>query len=131
MTECLIVEDNPLNWMILKKQANNLGLQVTVCTDGLDALEHCLRHPLPKLILLDGTMPKMDGVSFLKKMRKLAGGEVPYVVFCSSSLDHQGVADALDAGAECHFPKPITRDQLVYALKQVQHRIAQQKQYNS
>lgn len=122
MTHCLIVEDNPLNWKILESQALRLGLQVTVCTNGLEALTYCTGHPLPELILLDGSMPEMDGVSFLRQMRKLPGGDLPYVVFCSSSFDREEVGVALAAGAECHFPKPVARDQILYALKQVQNR---------
>ena len=122
MTTCLIVEDNPLNWKVMENQALRLGLQVTVCTNGREALDHCQRHPLPELVLLDGSMPEMDGVSFLREMRALPRGIEPYVVFCSTSLDHEHVSIALDVGAECHFPKPISRDQIIYAIKQVQHR---------
>ena len=122
MTTCLIVEDNPLNWRILESQAQRLGLKVTVCTNGLEAVAHCEKYPLPQLVLLDGTMPEMDGVAFLRHMRGLPGGHEPYVVFCSSSFDREEVGMALNAGAECHFPKPISRDQIVYAIKQVHNR---------
>jgi two-component system, chemotaxis family, chemotaxis protein CheY len=124
MVNCLIVEDNPLNWMIMQNQATKLGLQVTVCTNGLEAIDYCKQNAMPELILLDGYMPEMDGISFLREMREMPNGKKPYVVFCSSSLDIADVTRALDIGAECHFPKPITRDQIVYAIKQVEARIA-------
>ncbi len=122
MTTCLIVEDNPLNWMIMEKHAAKLGLDVSVCVNGVEALNHCNSHPMPELILLDGSMPEMDGISFLKHMRALPNGNKPYVVFCSSSLDHDEVRLALEVGAECHFPKPISGDQIAYALKQIEYR---------
>jgi len=122
MLSCLIIEDNPLNYMIMEGQAVRLGLKVNVCTNGREALEYCLSNKLPELIFLDGYMPEMDGVSFLKKLRKLPSGGEPYVVFCSSSLHMDDVIKALDEGAECHFPKPITADQITYAMKQVEKR---------
>jgi len=122
MTTCLIAEDNPLNWMIMQSQALKLGLHVVVCTNGADALTYCQNNQLPELILLDGYMPQMDGSVFLQHLRQLPGGDMPYVVFCSSSLEQEDVGLVLDQGAECHFPKPITRDQIVYAIKQVEQR---------
>lgn len=122
MVHCLIVEDNPLNWMIMQNQATKLGLKVTVCINGKEALEHCNANPMPELILLDGYMPEMDGVEFIGHLRNMPHGDYPYIVFCSSSLDWIDVTKALDLGAHCHFPKPISRDQIVYALKQIEDR---------
>ena len=124
MLHCLIVEDNPLNSMIMKKQVGQLGLDANIVTNGLEALDYCHNNPMPELILLDGYMPKMDGVAFLQQLRQLPSGNRPYVVFCSSSLDVIDVTKALDMGAECHFPKPITSDQITYAMKQAQARRA-------
>ena len=81
MLRCLIVEDNPLNWMILKKQAEQMGLQVDVATNGQEALDYCHNNPLPQLIVLDGYMPEMDGVTFMKLLRKLPDGDKPYIIF--------------------------------------------------
>ena len=106
----------------MQNQAIKLGLRVTVCTNGREALDHCTQNPMPELVLLDGYMPEMDGITFLRQMRQLPNGAQPFVVFCSSSLDQKDVGIALDVGAECHFPKPISRDQIIYALKQVQNR---------
>lgn len=127
MMQCLIVEDNPLNWMIMQRQANTLGMQVSICTNGVEALNYCRQNRLPELILLDGYMPEMDGVSFLRQLRRLPNGREPYVVFCSSSLELQDVSKALDEGAECHFPKPISRDQITYAKKQAENRKEQRR----
>ena len=123
MLNCLIVEDNPLNLRIMQSQAHKLGLNVHICTNGVEALNFCRTNPMPPLIILDGSMPEMDGVTFLHHMRALPQGDIPYVVFCSASLERHEVAEALDVGAECHLPKPITRDQLTYAVKQAQNRM--------
>lgn len=111
----------------MQNQVSKLGLRTQICTNGREAIEYCRKNPMPELVLLDGYIPEMDGVSFLRELRLMPGGEKPYVVFCSSSLDRVDVAEALDVGAECHFPKPITRDQIVYAIKQVQNRFDRQR----
>lgn len=126
MLRCLIVEDNPINWMILERLAAQQGMAVSVCHNGVEALEHCRLTGFPDLVLLDGIMPEMDGITFLKFLRDMPGGAQPYVVFCSSSLDRADVTIALDLGAECHFPKPVTRDQIVYAMHQAAQRRTRQ-----
>ena len=122
MIHCLIVEDAPVNWMVMQNQLAKLGVQATVCTDGQQALIHCQTQPMPALILLDGYMPGMDGISFLKILRAMPGGEKPYVLFCSSSLDKSSVDEALACGADCHFPKPIRQEHLISVLKEVMER---------
>ena len=125
MLQCLIIEDAPLNYRIMQGQISKMGIQVDICTNGREALEYCLRcSQLPELILLDGCMPEMDGVSFLRHLRQLPGGHRPYVVFCASSDDGVDIVTALDQGAQCHFPKPLTRDQIAYALYQTKKRRA-------
>lgn len=122
MLTCLIVEDNPVNWMIMQNQLKKLGLRADICMDGHEALEYCQKQRIPHLILLDGYMPGMDGITFLKALRAMPGGAAPFVLFCSSSLDRVDVAEALRCGADCHFPKPISREQMLLALEQARIR---------
>lgn len=117
--ECLIVEDNPVNWMIMQNQLKKLGLASTVCSNGREALDYCASHPLPPLILLDGTMPVMDGITFLKHFCKLPGQRTTVVVFCSSSLDLPDVQKALEIRADCHFPKPLTPEHWQWVAKAI------------
>jgi CheY-like chemotaxis protein len=116
------VEDSELNARILKNQATKLGLEVKLCENGQIALEYCKKHPMPELVLLDGSMPEMDGHTFLKEMRQLPDGDQPYVVFCSCSMEPEAVVEVMDSGAECYFPKPVSRDQIIYALQQALNR---------
>lgn len=119
---CLIVEDNPVHYTILQNQMIKLGLAVTVCVNGAEALDYCHRHVLPELIVLDGYMPQMDGITFLKKLRAMPNGLRPFVLFCSSSLDCISVDEALAEGADCHYPKPIAQEQLHHVMQQLSER---------
>lgn len=121
MYRCLIVEDNPVNYMIMQNQMAKFGLRADICENGREAVEYCRAFGMPQLVMLDGYMPEMDGLDFLKWLRAQPDGEKSYVLFCSSSLERVSVADAFAHGADCHFPKPIRPEQLqqvMDALKQ-------------
>ena len=89
---------------------------------GRAAIEYCRAHPLPDLILLDGCMPEMDGIAFLKWLRAEPQGATPYVLFCSSSLDIIDVQEALRLGADKHYAKPISQTTLRNALTEASKR---------
>jgi two-component system, chemotaxis family, chemotaxis protein CheY len=112
----LIVEDNPVNYMVMRNQLAKLGVVADVCLNGAAAKEHCILRGMPDLILLDGFMPEMDGIAFLKWIRNYPGGDAPYILFCSSSLDKIDIAEAMRLGADVHHPKPISQGDLLAAI---------------
>lgn len=111
MYSCLIVEDNPVHYMVLRNQLTKLGFRVTITTNGREALAYLAGNPLPDLLLVDGYMPEMDGISFIKAFRVLPGGDAPLLVFCSSSVDKADADEAVRLGANHHFAKPISQKQ--------------------
>lgn len=129
MLSCLIVDDNPIDYMVLRNQVRKLGLSSEICTDGLQALNYCKTHLLPSLILLDGYMPEMDGVTFLKAFRKLPGAVKTKVIFCSSVVDKAVVEEALQEGASCHFPKPLPQAELARIVQGLRAEAAMLKTY--
>ena len=58
------------------------------------------RAAMPEAILLDWNMPVMDGMEFLRQLRREPGGEAPVVVFCTVEND----LDAHHAGAATPAP---------------------------
>jgi two-component system chemotaxis response regulator CheY len=77
--------------------------------DGREAMNIC-RLKMPDAILLDWNMPVMNGLSFLKALRKEPGGREPVVVFCTAERDVMKIAEALDAGADEYVMKPFDSD---------------------
>ena len=77
--------------------------------DGLEALSVC-RAAMPDVVLLDWTMPVMDGVEFLRALRAEPGGDSPVVVFCSAQDEPGRMAQALEAGADEYIMKPFDGD---------------------
>lgn len=118
MVECLIVDDNNLSSTVMYNQVSRIGLSAVVCANGKEAIERCVKKGMPQLIMLDGYMPEMDGIEFIKRLRQMEGGDYPYVVFCSSSLDRPDIEKALNLGANCHFPKPLSNDQMNHCISE-------------
>ena len=52
-------------------------------------------------------MPNMDGLQFIRELRKLPNGQGPIVVFCTTENDLKHIQDALSAGANEYIMKPF------------------------
>ena len=85
--------------------------------DGLQALAACCAR-MPDVILLDWNMPVMNGIDFLRALRRLPGGEAVVVVFCTSESDLARIQEAIDLGANEYIMKPF--DSEIVALKLAQ-----------
>jgi signal transduction histidine kinase/DNA-binding response OmpR family regulator len=85
----LIVEDDPRTREMLRRAAEKQGWQVTEAENGRVALER-VSAQLPGVILLDLTMPEMDGFTFLEELRRLPGcQDVPVIVVTARDLTEQ------------------------------------------
>ena len=90
--------------------------EISVASNGRDALEKATRVP-PDVILLDLSMPEMDGGEVLARLKtdpKLR--DVPVVVLSSESFRER---ECLDAGAEVFLSKPVAADNLRAAASAV------------
>ena len=109
MKTCLIVDDSSVIRKVARRILEGLDFQIVEAEDGEEAIESC-RKNLPDAILLDWNMPKMDGYDFLRALRRLPGGDLPKVVFCTTENDVAHIARALHAGANAYIMKPFDKD---------------------
>src|SRR3546814_14051088 len=65
---------------------------------------------MPDAILLDWNMPVMNGIDFLRRLRRVDGGAEPVVVFCPTEKDFSFIQEALEAGANEYIMKPFDRE---------------------
>ncbi|MDB5631731.1 MAG: response regulator receiver protein, partial [Tardiphaga sp.] len=86
-----------------------LEFEISEAEDGEEALAACQRQ-LPDAVLLDWNMPVMDGYEFLRNLRRMPGGDVPKVVFCTTENDVAHIARALHAGANEYIMKPFDKE---------------------
>jgi two-component system chemotaxis response regulator CheY len=109
MKTCLVVDDSSVIRKVARRILEKLGFQIVEAEDGEQALEAC-RSTMPDAVLLDWSMPKMDGYEFLQNLRRLPGGDRPKVVFCTSRNDVAHIARALHAGANEYIMKPFDKE---------------------
>ena len=118
MKTCLVVDDSSVIRKVARRILEGLDFKIAEAEDGQQALEQC-RSAMPDAVLLDWNMPVMDGYDFLKALRRLPGGEVPKVVFCTTENDMAHIRAALEAGADEYVMKPFDRETLHIKLQLV------------
>jgi two-component system chemotaxis response regulator CheY len=103
---CLIVDDSRIIRKVARRIVEGLGFEVDEAADGSEALAFC-NSIMPDVILLDWSMPVMDGLTFLRRLRALSGGAAPKVLFCTIETRPDRIAEALSAGADDYVMKPF------------------------
>src|SRR3546814_6161551 len=83
MKSCLVVDDSKVVRMVARRILEKLDFEIVEAADGAMALEACGRK-LPDAVLLDWNMPVMNGIDFLRELRRMPGGDGPVVVFCTT-----------------------------------------------
>lgn len=109
MKSCLIVDDSRVVRKVAGRIVQDLKFEVTEAADGSDALNAC-RQKMPDAILLDWNMPVMNGLDFLRALRRETGGNKPVVVFCSTENDAEHIGEAMRSGANEFIMKPFDAD---------------------
>jgi len=109
MKRCLIVDDSRVVRKVARRIVEDLRFEADEAADGAQALEFC-RKTMPDCILLDWNMPVMNGIDFVKALRREDGGKTPRVVFCSIENDAEHIREALSSGADEFIMKPFDAD---------------------
>ena len=109
MKSCLIVDDSAVIRHIARSILEKLRFEIAEAVDGQEALDECRRR-MPDAILLDWNMPVMNGIDFLRALRKTDGGTAPVVVFCTTENDMEQIREAIEAGANEYIMKPFDGD---------------------
>jgi len=114
---CLVVDDSRVVRKVARRILEANGCTVAEAGDGQQALEAC-RAGLPDFVLLDWNMPVMDGITFLRALRKEFGPGNPPVIFCTTENDMAHIEMAISSGAQEYIMKPFDEDILVGKLGQ-------------
>ena len=109
----LLVEDDEVDVMTVQRafKHNNILNPLHVAQDGVEALEKLRSGELPserRLVLLDLNMPRMNGIEFLRELRKDPDlAPTPVVVLTTSSADRDRT-EAYDLNVAGYLVKPVT-----------------------
>jgi two-component system chemotaxis response regulator CheY len=118
MKICLVVDDSRVVRKVARRILEGLDFEIAEAGDGMEALAFC-RAAMPDAVLLDWSMPVMDGLEFVRRLREEPGGDSPVVVFCTSENDPDRIADALAGGADEYIMKPFDGDIIEAKFAQV------------
>jgi two-component system chemotaxis response regulator CheY len=114
--EALVVDDSEIVRKIMSNLVSKLGFQVIEAVDGIDAIEKSLEHDV-KLFVVDINMPGLDGISFVKRLRKTAKYKDTPVVIVSTESDEKDIKMAFEAGADLYFTKPVKIDNFLQKVE--------------
>ena len=125
----LIIDDDPKLLAFVGRRLRQEQFMVETALNGRDGLDSA-SSILPSLVLLDLSMPVMNGIETLTSLRQWYDG--PIIILSATEEEHQKV-EALDLGADDYLTKPFGLEELVArvrsALRRVQ-RVAQSQAHN-
>jgi CheY-like chemotaxis protein len=126
--EILIVEDNPndaeMALRALKK--NNLTNNVLVVEDGEEAIDFIfcrgkyskrIKEAVPRVILLDLKLPKVNGLEVLKEIKSNPETKVIPVIVLTSSKEESDIVESYKLGVNSYIVKPVDFDKFVDAVR--------------
>lgn len=106
MPKILVVDDLPLNVEYLEEELDKLGYQVETASDGETALEK-VEAFAPDLLLLDLSLPGVDGIDVIRSLRTDARHEGLPVILLTASRELDDRIRGLSAGADDYITKPF------------------------
>jgi two-component system KDP operon response regulator KdpE len=114
----LVVDDEPRMIKFIRLNLEHDGFDVVEAADGLAALRQ-VRDSLPDLVLLDVTMPELDGFETLRLLREISA--VPVIMLTARGEEDDRVR-GLELGADDYVTKPFSPRELVSRVKAVLRR---------
>ena len=113
----LLVDDAAFMRMMLKDILVKNGYEVLgEAENGLKAVEK-YKELKPDLVIMDITMPEMDGIDAVKEIKKINSNAT--VIMCSAMGQQAMVIEAIQSGAKDFIVKPFQADRILEAVKKV------------
>ena len=126
----LLVEDNPDDALLMLRalKKNDVVGEVVVARDGVEALEYLYSYGryegreadvMPRLILLDLKLPRLDGFQVLKRLRSDRRTRFLPVVILTSSDEHRDMVEGYGLGANSYVRKPVDFEKFLEVVAQL------------
>lgn len=118
MSTVLVVEDSVTQREMITDLLKGSGLDVTVASDGVEALEK-IQGKRPDLVVLDIVMPRMNGYEVCRQLKADPKTQGIPVVMCSSKGEEFDRYWGMKQGADAYIAKPFQPTELVGTVKQL------------
>jgi CheY-like chemotaxis protein len=116
----LLVEDDEVDIMNVKRafSKNNITSPLFVANNGVEALEMLEKQiiPLPKIIILDINMPKMNGIEFLKIIREDERFKNISVFVMTTSNEDSDKINAYNLNVAGYILKPLSFEKFLHSV---------------
>ncbi|HXO76381.1 MAG TPA: response regulator, partial [Puia sp.] len=116
-TQALVVEDEPVNMMLISEVLRNMGIEVLRAGNGKEALD-LLATATPAIIFMDINMPEMDGYTATHHIRHLPPPQrtIP-IIALTADATRDDKEKCLEAGMDNFISKPFRLDEIAGILK--------------
>jgi two-component system, response regulator len=127
-TQILLVEDDPNDVELIQIALDSYSFvnQINVVSDGEQAIHYLFgrdgqppTHPLPRLVLLDLKLPKINGIQVLEMIRQSPRTRNIVVVVMTSSGENRDLKACYDLGVNSYIVKPLDFQQFVEMSQKV------------
>jgi diguanylate cyclase (GGDEF)-like protein len=117
----LLAEDSKSNQLLIRAYLEEAGHTVTLADNGQQAVE-LVQQQMPDVIIMDVTMPVMDGIEATQVIRASQPSQTDWVpiIFLSAMSDSEDIVRGIDAGGDDYLAKPIDPNVLRAKLKAMQ-----------
>jgi CheY-like chemotaxis protein len=106
-----VLEQREAAIMLLRER----GYVVVEATDGVQAVRQATKQA-PDVVVMDVSLPVMDGIEAIRRIRALAAQKRPYVIVMSGQLDARTRQLAFEAGCDQYLTKPCGIDALATSI---------------
>ncbi len=118
----LAADDNPINRMVLEGMLQQLGAECVMVEGGAEVITAFQTQGPFDAILLDISMPQVDGCTAMRAIRSAAaefGTAAPPIIACTASVMPEEISQFLSEGFDDHLAKPLTSDTLKRAMRKI------------
>ncbi|NJB82456.1 PAS domain-containing hybrid sensor histidine kinase/response regulator [Wenyingzhuangia aestuarii] len=109
-TKILIVEDNPINQLVIQETLTIWKVQHKTVNNGLEAVEQIKQEEFD-IVLMDMQMPVMDGITATKEIRQTLKSNVPIIAFTANAMKAD-IQKCLEVGMNDAITKPFKEEEL-------------------
>ena len=120
-SKILLAEDEAALGMIIQESLESRGFEVVFCKDGEEA-KQAFETEKPDILVLDVMMPKLDGFSLVKELRK-KDQYVP-IIFLTAKSRTEDVVEGFGYGANDYLKKPFSMEELIVRIHALLNRKA-------
>ncbi|MBR1666756.1 MAG: response regulator [Bacteroidaceae bacterium] len=111
----LVVDDVPLNILLIKKMLSQYTFEIRTANGGQAALD-AIAQKMPNLVLLDLMMPGIDGFEVIRRLRADEKTKSLPIIILSALNSEQDISKGFQLGANDFINKPIIMEKLLSSV---------------